>query len=64
MAKIEFSDGLNNLAIAEIEFSQMIVVTRGFFSNAFVYDIKSIVVRKVPGTHSSGTRMSDHKCLS
>ena len=35
-----------------------------FVSNTFVYDIKSLVVRKVPGTHSSGTRMSDHKCLS
>ena len=34
-----------------------------FLSNNFVYDVKQIIVRKIPGTHSNGCRLSDHRAL-
>ena len=35
-----------------------------FISKLFMYDVRSIIIRRIPGTHSNGTRMSDHRCLS
>ena len=34
-----------------------------FLSKDFIYDVKQIIVRKIPGTHSNGSRMSDHRAL-
>ena len=34
-----------------------------FISKDFVYDIDKILIRRIPGTHSNGTRMSDHRLL-
>ena len=32
-------------------------------SDSYAYQVKNIVLREIPGTHSGGTRMSDHKCI-
>lgn len=32
-------------------------------SNTFCYACENIRIQNVPGSHSNGTRMSDHKCL-
>lgn len=32
-------------------------------SNNFCFQVGNIIVRKLPGTHSRGTRMSDHRYL-
>ena len=34
-----------------------------FISKYFTYDIGNIIVRRIPGTHSNGSRMSDHRLL-
>lgn len=34
-----------------------------FMSNNFCFQVGNITVRKLPGTHSRGTRMSDHRYL-
>ena len=34
-----------------------------FLSENFVYGVKQIIVRKIPGTHSNGCRLSDHRAL-
>ena len=37
-----------------------------FISKYFIYDIGNIsyiIVRRIPGTHSNGSRMSDHRLL-
>ena len=34
-----------------------------FLSKNFVYDVKQIIVRTIPGTHSNGCRLSDHRAL-
>ena len=34
-----------------------------FISKDFIYDIDKILIRRIPGTHSNGTRMSDHRLL-
>ena len=32
-------------------------------SKNFVFDFENIIVRRIPGTHSNGKRMSDHRVL-
>ena len=32
-------------------------------SKSFVYQAQNILLREIPGSHSGGTRMSDHKCI-
>ena len=34
-----------------------------FLSNEFMYKMDKILIRRVPGTHSNGTRMTDHRLL-
>ena len=34
-----------------------------FLSGNFIYDVKQIIVRKIPGTHANGCRLSDHRAL-
>ena len=34
-----------------------------FLSENFIYDVKQIIVRKIPGTHANGCRLSDHRAL-
>lgn len=34
-----------------------------FISKNFVFDFENIIIRRIPGTHSSGKRMSDHRVL-
>lgn len=34
-----------------------------FMSNNFCFQVGNIIVKKLPGTHSRGTRMSDHRYL-
>ena len=34
-----------------------------FLSRNFIYDVKQIIVRKIPGTHANGCRLSDHRAL-
>ena len=33
-------------------------------NKTFHYEVRNIVVRKIPGTHSNGSRMSDHRFLN
>ena len=35
-----------------------------FISKNVVYDVKQIIVRKIQGSHSNGSRMSDHRALT
>ena len=34
-----------------------------FISKDFIYDVDKIIIRRVPGTHSNNTRMTDHRVL-
>ena len=34
-----------------------------FLSNDFMYKMDKVLIRRVPGTHSNGTRMTDHRIL-
>ena len=34
-----------------------------FISCSFSYIVSNIILRNIPGTHSNGVRMSDHKCM-
>ena len=34
-----------------------------FLSNNFVYEMDKIIIRRIPGTHSNGSRLSDHRAL-
>ena len=35
-----------------------------FINKTFHYVVRNIVVMKIPGTHSNGSRMSDHRFLN
>ena len=34
-----------------------------FINNSFCYTLDDIIIRKIPGTHSNGSRMTDHRYL-
>ena len=34
-----------------------------FLSNDILYQLDKVLIRRVPGTHSNGVRMTDHRCL-
>ena len=34
-----------------------------FISKDFIYDVEKLIIRRVPGTHSNNTRMTDHRVL-
>ena len=34
-----------------------------FLSEEFTYDVDKMIIRRVPGTHSQNTRMTDHRVL-
>ena len=60
---LETHSFLNGYTWCNVNFLPTSRIDYVFFSNDYMYKLEKILVKRVPGTHSNGMRMTDHRLL-